>query len=411
MALQTFDALRLISPKTSSLQEIMGKELDNSFNRVRNKYAEPMAQTTLGLNTAQAQEHQAKAQQMWQDIGLLNEVFGRQIGGNMPGQMSNNIYSQVQHNTQPQNNGQMQDGGQANNYTPQISQHEQQSQNGSQFQNGYNQSQTHHPMDLNKLTPPQLEVVRNRLKAGQRHYTTLPGGQTLMADPLLGDQVKQLGDTLQQAAHNQEMGKLNAQEFNKTQDALKSSYAKEPIFRELLEVVNDPNFYKATGPLGSRIRGLTDDKDVNALAGRADTLLGDLVNKSVQQFGSNINQSEYKAMQRIKGSTSDNPHALKAKVMLLYTMDKFDRQIQSQYGRNLGNMDRQSALEQAYANADYSEIRNLTRMYDLAHKVASGSKSSYEDVMGAAQDFANATGTSVDAALEQLGKTYIKGNK
>ena len=47
MALNLPNFLSLMKPQESDMQSIMSKELQNSFDRVRNKYAEPNAQ--LGL--------------------------------------------------------------------------------------------------------------------------------------------------------------------------------------------------------------------------------------------------------------------------------------------------------------------------------------------------------------------------
>ncbi len=57
MALGSYDT-GMPQYKAPNLQELMGKELENSFNRVRNKYAEPKMQADIALSEAQAQKAQ-----------------------------------------------------------------------------------------------------------------------------------------------------------------------------------------------------------------------------------------------------------------------------------------------------------------------------------------------------------------
>ncbi len=90
MALQTFNPTNMVAPRDTSLQNAIGKELENSFKRVQNKYAEPAAQAALGLSRAQAQEHQLKAQKLQKMLPILqmfSEAIGAQSGGDTGGQI------------------------------------------------------------------------------------------------------------------------------------------------------------------------------------------------------------------------------------------------------------------------------------------------------------------------------------
>lgn len=61
MPLQTFDALKLIKPRNSGLQDIMSQELDNAFKRQRNIQEPERFETEQALHGAQTQEHLRKA--------------------------------------------------------------------------------------------------------------------------------------------------------------------------------------------------------------------------------------------------------------------------------------------------------------------------------------------------------------
>lgn len=61
MALGSYDT-GLPNLKAPNMQELIGKELENSFNRVRNKYAEPAKEAEILLQHAQAQNQMRQAQ-------------------------------------------------------------------------------------------------------------------------------------------------------------------------------------------------------------------------------------------------------------------------------------------------------------------------------------------------------------
>lgn len=56
MALQTFNPLSLIKPRDADLQSAMGKEFENSINAVKSRYAEPMEQSKIAEQFANAQK-------------------------------------------------------------------------------------------------------------------------------------------------------------------------------------------------------------------------------------------------------------------------------------------------------------------------------------------------------------------
>lgn len=249
-------------------------------------------------------------------------------------------------------------------------------------------------------------VVAHALGIPQHHPHITPNGEIVSFDPLTGQPKIQSGlITPEQSAEMTEKGKLNAQEKNTLINEIESSYAQEPAFNRLMEIINTPEFYQGTGALNSRIRRLTDDKEVNAIAGELDYLLGDIVNKASKQFGARLNQSEYKALQRMKGSTSQNPYEIRSKIMLMNALNKWNREVKTNYYRNLeSGMNKLDAKEKAYKQANYNDVSSIVKMDDLAYKAAHKLKSDYGSVMAGAQRFADENNISVEEALKMLGE-------
>ena len=74
MALPTMDFTSAVG-KAPNIQELIGKELENSFNRVRNQYAEPKAQADIAHTLAQA-ENQRRQAQFGSLSGPAAQAFG-----------------------------------------------------------------------------------------------------------------------------------------------------------------------------------------------------------------------------------------------------------------------------------------------------------------------------------------------
>lgn len=346
-------------------EQITGAQQANQYNPQLWQGQLDLNQAHQGLYGAQAKEHELKARQQ-QMINAILEAHGIGTGGQgmpqqdgVPGGQAMGAPGQV---------GAPQQGGAPNNYLGNA-------------------------------------VVAHALGIPQHHPHITPNGEIVSFDPLTGQPKIQSGlITPEQSAEMSEKGKLNAQEKNLVLSEIESSYAQEPIFNRLMEIVNTPEFYKGTGALNSRIRRLSDDPEVNAMAGELDYLLGDIVNKASKQFGARLNQSEYKALQRMKGSTSQNPYEIKSKIELMSALNKFNREVKENYYRNLeGGMNKLDAKQEAYKNADYTSISNIIKTDDLAYKAAGKLKSDYGSVMSAAQRFADEKGISVIDALKMLG--------
>ena len=74
MALPTMDFTSAVG-KAPNIQELIGKELENSFNRVRSQYAEPKAQADIAHTLAQA-ENQRRQAQFGSLSGPAAQAFG-----------------------------------------------------------------------------------------------------------------------------------------------------------------------------------------------------------------------------------------------------------------------------------------------------------------------------------------------
>lgn len=267
----------------------------------------------------------------------------------------------------------------------------------------------------NQEVAPQAQLLRDawlrhKLNTGHIQSSIGPDNRAVQFDPLTGQyKIQDVGlpsaaQLEGEKAEASETGKANAQEKEKVLNTIDSALSQQPIFDELMELVNSDEFYKGTGPVSSRIRKLTDDPKVNEMAGKLNYLLGDVVNKASKQFGARLNKSEYDALTRMKGSDSQNPYEIKSKVLLMNALNKFTKEVNTNYYNNLKTMGRLEAKEKAYQDSNYGEIRNIVKMDDLAHKAAKIQKSNYGAVMKAAERFSKETGVPLEQALNELGR-------
>ncbi len=419
MALQTFNALGLIPAESSNLQNMMRTELENSFNRVRNKYAEPNAQlgiqkqqlenkyygpdkeASIALNKAHAgyfgaqsrsSNIDAKKQQMIMDI-IQQALRGDNGGQNMqPLQSQQPPQRYVDNDYQMQGEGMNGQISQDRVRAPASAPLSQQGLAGASSPNG----------DNNYLA---RAIAAHAMGIPQPNPQITGAGEIVSFDPITGKPTVRQGlKTPGEVAEMTESGKLMAQDKEKILNEIDASYAKEPIFQELQSIINSPEFYQGVGPVMSRLAKLTDNPGVNAVVGNIDTLLGGLVNESFKQFGARGNQSEYKAMQKIKGSSSDNPYSLRSKIMLMNALDKYNREVNVNYYKNLQTMPRLEAKEKAVQSANYSEVKKVIKLDDMAHKAAQNHKSDYGAVMAAAQRYSQETGVPLEDALRVLGE-------
>lgn len=307
MALQTFDALRLISPKTSSLQEIMGKELDNSFNRVRNKYAEPMAQTTLGLNAAQAQEHQAKAAQAQQDMQLLRAIFGGELGGSQnmgaPGGMPDMQGQGMPQNEQPSMS--MQGAPQGSSMSQPMPQSGQ--------QNG-----------MSSMMTPELKqafkegYIRNKGHIPQAHHQILPSGEAATYDALKGGwNVQQLGRTPEDIAMGTELAKHNVDTIKQNYETYSGAIAQKPNLQGVLKMIENPKFEQSVGPWKNVAAKYLAPDDVKEMQASFSTLGKNIVTEAAKGFGATLTNQEMSWLQGVLPNPSDTFPAIKGKVKTL----------------------------------------------------------------------------------------------
>jgi hypothetical protein len=238
----------------------------------------------------------------------------------------------------------------------------------------------------------------------QNHPGQIVDGQYIQQDPITGQlRATKVGPSDAEKVMTQEEAKYTTAADEGARNAIEASYAKEPIFQELMEIVNDPNFYKATGSFSDKVRKLTNNKDVNALAGKLNNLLGDIVNKSSKQFGARLNKAEYTALQRMKGSSTDNPYELKAKVQLMDALSRYEMQVNQEYLKNRkAGMNRDDALDKANASADYSQIRNIVKNDDMAHKIANKNKIDYSSVMRQAEKASKDFNVPLEEVLKEM---------
>lgn len=398
-------------------QEELGRQLQNAILGTQAEYLpqqyESQAQLNRmhgGLYEAQTKEHQLKAQQLQQALSLVNDYLQQNgqaplnIGAgaqSQPAGISQEAAMQVPPNFISQNapaygEGMPQEVPQqmAQQSTQQVAQTQQSPMN---------------PAAKNLAEG----IIGNIFHLPEKKVEYLKTGEAVVRNPITGEyEMTKVGPSEEEISEMGETGKLKAQEKEKILSNIESSYSKEPIFQELMQIVNSPEFYQGTGPVSSRVRKLTNNKEVNEMAGKLNYLLGDIVNKASKQFGNRLNKSEYQALQRMKGSDSQNPYEIRSKVKLMYALDKFEREVNSQYYRNLNTkdpetgkpMDRLKAKEKAYKDVDYSDVQNIVRIDDLAYKAAQLNKSDYGAVMQGAQRFSDETGVPLEEALKRLTK-------
>lgn len=399
-------------------QERLRDDLMNRIYGVQADYAQPMAEEALfanqfanqlsrdygarekeagiGLTGAQARQAGATAQEK----EIMAQILLEALGGGQGGQMGQS----APQSPMPSMQGAPQQMAPDNFVTQGMPAYGEQDVQEA-MQQGMEGQQQMAPQQAQAGNPQYDQVIGNAL--GFKPISQLTDDGVLVTQYRPGGQFyrEKIAPSVGEKAEQTETGKMLAQEKEKVLGNINSSYDKEPLFQELMQITNSPEFYRGTGDVGSRIRKLTNDKDVNAMAGRLNYLLGDIVNKASKQFGARLNQSEFKSLHRMIGSDSQNPYEIKSKVMLMNAMNKYDRQVNENYYRNLSQgMDRLDAKQAAYENADYSDIRNIVRMDDLAYKAAQKKGSDYGSVMRAATRYAEETGESVEDALKFLGK-------
>lgn len=433
-------------------QDVIGKELENTLSRIKNEYAREDIESTIAGRKATTRHTHAQAHGLELEapyIGRKAEALIKQqeAQAKLEGLKSQKLEAIIPYLQQALGSG----AGQPP--TPQQAavnaqaaqqafQQQQQSQGTPNIFNAQQQQPPIGPMNQAQggmpqqpqqpMMPPQQGMPQqpgmphqqsgnylgNAILAHELGLPNHPGqivdGQYIQQDPVSGQlRATKVGPSDAEKVMTQEEAKYTTAADETARNTIEASYAKEPIFQELMNIVNDPNFYKATGPFADRVRKLSNNKEVNALAGKLNNLLGDIVNKSSKQFGARLNKAEYTALQRMKGSSTDNPYELKAKVQLMDALSRYEMQVNQEYlknrkgdpARGIPGMNRDDALDRAHATADYSKVRNIVRMDDMAHNIASKNKIDYSSVMRqaekASQDF--------DVPLEEVLKEMQNG--
>ena len=413
MALQTFNPSGLI--RDPSMQSAIGKELDNAFKRVQNKYApekmelenslnrykvaqEPQRfETEQGLHRAQAQEHQLKAQKM-QMLAPILQAYLQQagFGGGGDGQNSN-----------------MQMGGSSpmQMNSPQGSPFaSQQSASNGQGAPQQGNGDIMEALDNNPALSAMLLQALGGGKMPDPGYT--PTGEQAIYNPLTGKtKVTQIGRTPEDKAAAVRKAEKNEDLIAEAQAEATSRYTglsrQIPTIDKLQEVVNNPKFSGATGPLAKNVAQFSKDPEVQQLAAEFEYLAGDLVNKSALVFGKNLNRSEYNAIQRMKASNSQMPMANRTKVNLVSELARQEMQFEKARSNYLDKRYTPiQAAEAAADDVDTTGIKELVRADNLAYEVAASNKADYNTVMQAADILSQERGISVYQALKA-----IKGGK
>ena len=263
MALQTFNPTGMIAPRDTSLQNALGKELENSFNRVRNKYAETEAQARIGLHGAQSQEAQAKAQKAQQMAHIL-QAFSQAEGQPGMSPLLENLGIS------------MMGGRPLSAYTNADNQHVQPSF----FGKGTVLDQARSP-----------EAIK-----GAESYAS-------------------------------EMGKANVEAIKQNYGAYTQAINAKNGMQGMLKMLEDQELGKVVGPFwkDKAAKYLGSDR-AKELQGTFNTLGKNIVTETAQAFGTRFTNQEMKWLQDILPSSSDTLPAIKGKVRTLEMLRQANEQ-------------------------------------------------------------------------------------
>ena len=289
MAFQPTNFLGAPKQNQTLMQDVMGKELDNAFKRVQNKYAEPETQARIGLHTAQASQAQQEAQ-------FMNYLFG---GGDETQDPSMDMTAAA--------NGMMprQGGGMSAN---------QSGQGGSAMAGGVNLN------DPNTKAMLRDAYIRYKTHAGQPHATSMGGGQIFLQDALNGNQTIQAGRTPGQEAFE----KVSGEDFAKHVNTLGDQYQKAVSEGQKLEYVLDilernPDL---TGPLNQYGSTYFSDEEKQEIFGTLGTMSKSMVLEMRNMFGTQFTNKDLQFAESMKIDESTPQPVLKGRAKTLLAMDR-----------------------------------------------------------------------------------------
>lgn len=378
------------------------------LTREQMKWLGPEKMAQIRSSQAMAAEHEAKTEKLRRQQAFIQQILAEQGYGGQGGEMGMNA-QQPQLNQMPQLSGMPGGSEQPNIFGPQASQQLPQSGMPEMAPQQGIQPQTRKPIS------PLAESLMAQIMGIDPIKPIVNTENELVQPSLFGGEPKitKIGPSEAEREFKKttagEEAKYSSAEKEATYKKIEAAHAKKPIFAELRRIVNSPEFYTGTGPVASRIRKLTNNKDVNAMAGQLNNALGTLVNTSFREaFGNRGTQGEFQAMNRLMGSSSNNPYELKSQIDFMDAMSRFDLDVNTKYLNNLETMGRLEARQKAYEDANYGEVTNVLKMEDLTYKAARTQKSDYGTVLKAAQRFSEDTGVPLEQALKELGDKHGK---
>jgi len=327
MAFQPINFLGAQKQDQGLLQKAMGTELENAFNRVRNKHAEPgiladiaykkastkekealvpyyagQAEQDIALKKAQAYEHQMKAQQAMLDLQFLQTILSGGMGGGSGapgGQMPGQNMPQTSGSAMPQQN----------NFSPQ--------QNSGVPQQNAGLPQQQGGIDFSNLSPAAKAYARHKLGAGQPTATSVGGGQLYVQDPLTGSQVIQAGRTPGQEKTETGLAEHGVEAVKDNYKTYSGAIAQKPNLQIAQKLLSNPKLKQAVGPFKSGVAKYLAPDEVKEIQSVFGTLGKNIITESARSFGARLTNQEMSWLQSILPTAEDTFPAIVGKVNTL----------------------------------------------------------------------------------------------
>lgn len=260
-------------------------------------------------------------------------------------------------------------------------------------------------------------LSREALKRGILHkdvglpyadYKVLPSGEVLKINSDGSEEVIQYGKSLPQIKGEETAATKKAEREAKVdeeyENTLRGTRNLEPTYQTLLPIVNSKEFLLSVGSGMRVLAKLSNNEKINQTIGTLETTLGNQVNRAFKQFRTQ-NAKEYSAVERIQGSLSDNPYALKAKINIANAYRLFDQQVAKNYlDLREANVPQKMAEKLAHENADFSEIRRLADEDNQIYELANTARIPYLKMREKIELEAAQLGVDVGTFLEAMGE-------
>ncbi len=224
-----------------------------------------------------------------------------------------------------------------------------------------NQSPVLSPADrnnLNNMQPGDSYVVQGQQPVVIPQPTAIPKK----------DYFEQAGTEIGKQKELEETGKNRATDIKDFGDAYQGAIAKQDTFKEINRIISSPEFEKIRQlPFADKHELLWykryGTKSQQNMAGRLETLIGNVVRDSAQDFKGQFRKGEQQLIEGMKLNFSDTVDSARGKAETLTYLNNMLRQrtkLAHDYMRDQ-HLDKTDALEQADAQIDGDAVRQQVR--------------------------------------------------